>query len=82
MYERHPWQLKYEVNGEPKVVTYWLAEVKNICKEPRLSAEHTEYKWLNKDRVRCIVGYPDYRTMLDDMHHYIVTKILVKTFLD
>lgn len=78
VYVRRPWQLKYEVDGTPKIVTYWLAEVNNICKEPKLSAEHTEYKWLNKDDIKCFVGFSDYKTMLGEMHHFIVTKILLK----
>lgn len=82
VYERRQWQIKYNVDEKPKIVTYWLAEVPNVCKEPKLSAEHTEYKWATKDQVKCLVGYPNYTTMFDEMHHYIITNILVKNFLD
>ncbi|KAJ8678803.1 hypothetical protein QAD02_014590 [Eretmocerus hayati] len=39
-------ELNYPVNGKPKTVIYWLAELINKTKDVRMSDEHKDYKWL------------------------------------
>lgn len=64
--------LNYKVNGKPKVVIYWLAELKDPSKEPILSEEHTELKWLNKEAAKEIVGFKDNQEMIDRFHDLVL----------
>ncbi|XP_055914795.1 bis(5'-nucleosyl)-tetraphosphatase [asymmetrical] [Eupeodes corollae] len=63
--------LNYEVKGKPKVVVYWLAEVKDPSKEPVLSEEHTELKWLPKEEAKKQVGFEDNQRLLEEFHKKI-----------
>lgn len=60
------------MKGKPKVVVYWLAEIKNPLQEPVLSDEHTELKWLNKDDAKTIVGFKDNQDMIEHFHQFIL----------
>jgi bis(5'-nucleosidyl)-tetraphosphatase len=63
--------LNYKVNGKPKVVTYWLAELVNPQAKVKLSEEHQDYKWLNIDEA-CVYGkYPDLQESLKYFDNYI-----------
>ncbi|XP_061392282.1 bis(5'-nucleosyl)-tetraphosphatase [asymmetrical] [Musca vetustissima] len=73
IYKDNPITLNYEVRGKPKTVIYWLAELKDVSKEPVLSEEHTELKWLNKESAKEIVGYKDNQDMIDKFHETILT---------
>ncbi|KAM7353151.1 purine phosphoribosyltransferase family protein Apf [Cochliomyia hominivorax] len=71
IYKDNPISLNYKVKGEPKIVIYWLAELKDPSKEPVLSREHTELKWLTKEAAKEIVGYKDNQEMIDRFHDFI-----------
>lgn len=73
MYKDKPITLNYEVNGKPKIVIYWLAELKDVNKEAVISEEHTELRWLNKDGAKEIVGYKDNQEMIEKFHEIILT---------
>ncbi|KAG5668942.1 hypothetical protein PVAND_016848 [Polypedilum vanderplanki] len=57
--------LNYQVKGKPKVVIYWLAQLKNPQHMPTLSDEHTEFKFLNKNDAIKISGYKDFAEMVE-----------------
>jgi bis(5'-nucleosidyl)-tetraphosphatase len=57
--------LNYHVKGKPKVVIYWLAQLKNPQHMPTLSEEHTEFKFLNKVDAIELSGYKDFADMVE-----------------
>lgn len=56
--------LNYKVKGKPKVVVYWLAELIS-GRDPTLSDEHTEFKFVTKEAVKDLSPFPDFLEMLD-----------------
>ncbi|XP_054743081.1 bis(5'-nucleosyl)-tetraphosphatase [asymmetrical] [Anastrepha obliqua] len=64
--------LNYTVKGKPKVVVYWLAQLKNPAQEPKLSDEHTEMMWLPKDAAKDIIGYKENQEMIEEFHEFIL----------
>ncbi|XP_055842076.1 bis(5'-nucleosyl)-tetraphosphatase [asymmetrical] [Episyrphus balteatus] len=63
--------LHYEVKGKPKAVIYWLAELKDPSKEPVLSEEHTELKWLPMEEAKATVGFEDNQKLIEEFHKKI-----------
>lgn len=63
--------LNYEVNGVPKIVIYWLAELINPNAKVELSEEHQDYKWLNADEACKYTGYKDMQEVLLDFNNFI-----------
>lgn len=43
-------------HGKEKIAIYWPAELKSINKNPTLSSEHSEYRWVNKDEAALLYG--------------------------
>lgn len=43
-------------NGKKKISIYWPAELKISNKDPTLSSEHCEYRWVNKDEASSLYG--------------------------
>lgn len=60
--------LNYKVKGKDKTVVYWLAELKDPENDPKLSEEHTEFRWLPKDQATSLSGYPDFTEMVSYFH--------------
>lgn len=58
-------KLQYKVGNNTKTVVYSLAELKDAHKEPKLSHEHTEYRWLTKDDAIAFSGLDDFAEMLN-----------------
>lgn len=56
--------LEYKVKGHDKVVVYWLAELVDPAKEVKLSDEHQDLKWLERDHAIEIAGYEDFASMV------------------
>lgn len=56
--------LEYKVKGHDKSVVYWLAELTDPAKEVKLSDEHQDLKWLERDDAIAIAGYEDFAEML------------------
>lgn len=56
--------MNYNVKGNPKVVVYWLAELVS-GKDPTLSDEHTDFKFLRKDEIKSLARYPQFLRMVD-----------------
>ena len=59
--------LNYEVKGKPKVVVYWLAQLRDATKDPTLSDEHTNFKFLNKKETIALSGYKDFADMVEEL---------------
>lgn len=51
--------------GKKKIVKFWLAELKDVRKEPELSAEHSEYRWLDKDDAIRKCKVPEFIEMIN-----------------
>lgn len=71
IYKDHQKTLNYKVKGRDKTVVYWLAEIRNAQKNPTLSDEHTEFRWLNKDEAISLSGYQDFAEMVRYFHDKI-----------
>lgn len=56
--------LNYNVKNQPKVVVYWLAELIS-GRDPILSDEHTEFKFLPKEEVKKFSTWPEFTSMVD-----------------
>ncbi|XP_016964284.1 bis(5'-nucleosyl)-tetraphosphatase [asymmetrical] [Drosophila biarmipes] len=74
IYKDTPLTLNYQVQGKPKIVIYWLAELRNPCQEPILSEEHTDLKWLPRDAAKECVGFKDNQDMIDRFHQMILDQ--------
>lgn len=59
------YQVNYKGRTQDKIVTYWLAEVKNPQQDPKLSREHTEFRWLPKTAAVELAGYEDFQEMVE-----------------
>ncbi|XP_046670484.1 bis(5'-nucleosyl)-tetraphosphatase [asymmetrical] [Homalodisca vitripennis] len=64
-------ELKYNVNGKPKVVTYWLAELVRNDTPVELSSEHQDFKWLELTEACQLAGYQDMSNLLAESHKFI-----------
>lgn len=56
--------LVYNVKGKPKTVVYWLAELVS-GRDPTLSDEHTDFKFLTKSEIPSVSSYPEFNNMID-----------------
>lgn len=64
IYKTQTRTLEYKVKGHDKVVVYWLAELIEQTKEVKLSDEHQDLKWLERDDAIQIAGYDDFAAMV------------------
>lgn len=65
--------LEYKVKGNDKTVVYWLAELRDPAKDPTLSHEHTEFRWLAKDAAIALCGFRDFAGLVEHFHDKIKT---------
>lgn len=71
VYENCKKILRYQVNGKPKTVYYWLAELINPNATVKLSDEHQDFKWLGLDEACELAGYKDMTDTLKEFHKFI-----------
>lgn len=71
IFKDKPYTLKYAAHGKPKSVVYWLAQLVNFNNDPKLSDEHTDFRWLNKDETKLLEGNADFGEMVDYFHNEI-----------
>uniref|UniRef100_A0A1B6G3I1 Bis(5'-nucleosyl)-tetraphosphatase [asymmetrical] n=1 Tax=Cuerna arida TaxID=1464854 RepID=A0A1B6G3I1_9HEMI len=64
-------ELKYNVKGKPKVVTYWLAELVRRDTPVKLSSEHQDFRWLELTEACQLAGYQDMSNLLAESHKFI-----------
>lgn len=69
-------ELNYRVNGVPKIVIYWLAELLNPDKSVTLSAEHKAYRWLSLCEACDLAKYADMQNALREFDKYILEKLV------
>ncbi|KAE9417519.1 hypothetical protein Angca_006693, partial [Angiostrongylus cantonensis] len=62
--------LRYEVNGKPKTVKYWLAMLQNQ-NDVKLSHEHQNMKWAELDEAIKIAEYAEMGALLRKFKAYI-----------
>lgn len=70
--------LNYEVQGRPKKVIYWLAQLVNSNAKVQLSDEHQDFKWLNLEEACTYGKYEDMQKMLKNFDEYIKRNVLGK----
>lgn len=61
-------ELHYEVKGKPKVVVYWLAQLKNPDTKVTLSDEHQDLKWLSLHQAQEISRFDDMNQLLAEFN--------------
>lgn len=66
-------QLRYEVQGKPKEVLYWLAELRDPETELTLSDEHQDYRWAQLEDACTLAQYKDMQDTLRAAHQYLET---------
>ncbi|XP_068218845.1 bis(5'-nucleosyl)-tetraphosphatase [asymmetrical] [Palaemon carinicauda] len=64
-------ELRYSVNGKPKTVIYWMAELLEPKTPITMSNEHQDYKWLPLSEACELVGYPDLIKALKECDKYL-----------
>ncbi|XP_076244462.1 purine phosphoribosyltransferase family protein Apf [Calliopsis andreniformis] len=68
-------ELTYQVNGKPKVVIYWLAELVNRDKPIQLSKEHQAFKWLPLEEACATAKYIEMQKALKNFHDYVLKNL-------
>ena len=71
LYENFKRELNYDVNGRPKRVVYWLAQLKDPNSAIILSDEHTEYKWLPLNEENELRQYADMYGLYREAEQFI-----------
>ncbi|XP_011140741.1 bis(5'-nucleosyl)-tetraphosphatase [asymmetrical] isoform X2 [Harpegnathos saltator] len=69
-------EMTYQVNGVPKIVIYWLAELLNPDKSVKLSNEHQAFKWLPLQEACDLAKYSEMRKALNEFDKYIYDNLL------
>ncbi|XP_068171669.1 bis(5'-nucleosyl)-tetraphosphatase [asymmetrical] [Antennarius striatus] len=57
-------ELRYEVQGRPKEVLYWLAELRDPGTKVILSSEHQDYRWAPLEEACTMAQYKDMQDTL------------------
>ncbi|EZA58429.1 hypothetical protein DMN91_007811 [Ooceraea biroi] len=76
IYEDAKHELNYAVNGVPKIVIYWLAELLNPDKSVKLSDEHQDFRWLPLREACDLAKYADMQNTLREFDRYISQKLV------
>lgn len=64
--------LHYPVEGKPKTVYYFLAELKDPCAPVKLSDEHINYQWANLEQSKLLSGtYTKINDVLDKAEQHL-----------
>ncbi|XP_038553717.1 bis(5'-nucleosyl)-tetraphosphatase [asymmetrical] [Micropterus salmoides] len=64
-------ELRYEVQGKPKEVLYWLAELRDPGTAVTLSGEHRDYRWARLEEACTLAQYKDLQDTLRSAHRYL-----------
>lgn len=60
------------MKGKPKTVVYWLAKLKNLKTEVKLSDEHQDFKWLPLNQAQEVSGFDDMKQLLAEFNEKAV----------
>lgn len=69
--ENYKETLNYMVNGKPKTVYYWLAELLNLDTKIVLSDEHIDYRWGNLMQTKLLAGFDDMNRCFDNAEKHL-----------
>ncbi|XP_055434828.1 bis(5'-nucleosyl)-tetraphosphatase [asymmetrical] isoform X1 [Bubalus kerabau] len=64
-------ELRYVAREKPKIVIYWLAEVKDCDVEVRLSREHQAYRWLELEDACQLAQFEEMKAALQEGHQFL-----------
>ncbi|XP_040092054.1 bis(5'-nucleosyl)-tetraphosphatase [asymmetrical] [Oryx dammah] len=64
-------ELSYVAREKPKIVIYWLAEVKDCDVEVRLSHEHQAYRWLELEDACQLAQFEEMKAALQEGHQFL-----------
>ncbi|KAL0977785.1 hypothetical protein UPYG_G00161160 [Umbra pygmaea] len=67
-------ELRYEVQGRPKEVLYWLAELRDPKMAVTLSAEHRDYRWAKLEDACSLARYKDLQDTLRAAQQFLDTQ--------
>ncbi|XP_064409194.1 bis(5'-nucleosyl)-tetraphosphatase [asymmetrical] [Latimeria chalumnae] len=67
-------ELKYVVREKPKIVIYWLAELKDSSTPVRLSEEHQAFRWLKVEQACKLAKHQDMQDALTEAYQFLTTK--------
>ncbi|XP_056129612.1 bis(5'-nucleosyl)-tetraphosphatase [asymmetrical] [Lampris incognitus] len=67
-------ELQYEVQGRPKEVLYWLAELRDPRTAVTLSEEHQDYRWARLEEACSLAQYSDLQNTLRAAQRYVTTQ--------
>eukprot|EP00090_Calanus_glacialis_P022966 TRINITY_DN3534_c0_g1_i3.p1 TRINITY_DN3534_c0_g1~~TRINITY_DN3534_c0_g1_i3.p1 ORF type:complete len:142 (-),score=62.64 TRINITY_DN3534_c0_g1_i3:52-477(-) len=65
-------ELKYEAFGKPKVVTYWLAKLRDPDQAVTLSEEHQDLRWLPCEEAAQLAGFKEMARVIRDFQEKVV----------
>lgn len=52
--------------GKSKTLDCWLAKLKDVQKAPKLSHEHSEYRWMTKNEITSVLDYPEVTELINN----------------
>lgn len=64
-------ELRYEVQGKPKEVVYWLAELRDPHTPVTLSDEHQDYRWVPLKEACTLAQFTDMQETLKAAQKYL-----------
>lgn len=67
-------ELRYEVQGKPKEVVYWLAELQDPDTPVTLSDEHQDYRWVPLEEACTLAQFTDMQETLKAAQKYLETR--------
>lgn len=73
VFENAKAELKYEAFGAPKIVTYWMAKLKDPAQAVTLSEEHQDLKWLSCEEAVKLAGFEDMARVYRDFQEKVVS---------
>lgn len=76
IFENVKQEMTYRVNGVPKIVIYWLAELLNPDKSVKMSNEHQAFEWLPLPEACDLARYSEMRKALNEFDKYICENLL------
>ncbi|KAM4709661.1 bis(5'-nucleosyl)-tetraphosphatase [asymmetrical] [Discoglossus pictus] len=67
-------ELNYMVNNRPKVVIYWLAELKDCNTQVELSHEHQDFRWLQLPEACQYAEFSDMQETLQEASQFLLNE--------
>ncbi|XP_073993985.1 purine phosphoribosyltransferase family protein Apf [Rhodnius prolixus] len=67
-------QLHYSVDGKPKIVSYWLAELIDKDFQVTISHEAQDYKWAEINEACRLAHFPDMQALLTRAYEHLSKK--------